>query len=38
MGPSSEELRVRLVEAVNGGMVRAGAAWVFAVSLPTIKR
>jgi transposase len=32
------DLRVRVVEAVDGGMRRAEAARLFAVSLPTIKR
>ena len=32
------DLRVRVVEAVEGGMARAEVARVFAVSLPTIKR
>lgn len=38
MRPYSEDLRVRVVEAVDGGMARAEVARVFAVSLPTIKR
>ena len=32
------DLRVRVVEAVEGGMARTEVARVFAVSLPTIKR
>ena len=32
------DLRVRVVEAVEGGTARTEAARVFAVSLPTIKR
>ena len=32
------DLRVRVVEAVEGGMARPEVARVFAVSLPTIKR
>jgi transposase len=38
MRPYSVDLRVRVVEAVEGGMARTEAARVFAVSLPTIKR
>jgi transposase len=38
MRPYSDDLRVRVVEAVEGGMPRAAAVRVFAVSLPTIKR
>jgi len=34
----SEDLRVRVVEAVDGGLARAEAARRFAVSVPTIKR
>ena len=38
MRPYSEDLRVRVVEAVDAGMARSEVALVFAVSLPTIKR
>ena len=38
MRPYSEDLRWRVVAAVEGGMERAEAVRVFAVSLPTIKR
>ncbi len=38
MRPYSEDLRWRVVAAVEGGMARAEAVRVFAVSLPTIKR
>src|SRR5215212_4384600 len=38
MRPYSEDLRVRVVEAVDAGMARSDIALVFAVSLPTIKR
>ena len=38
MRPYSEDLRRRVVAAVAGGMPRAEAVRVFAVSLPTIKR
>ncbi len=38
MKPSSEDLRWRVVAAVDGGMARAEAVRVFAVSLPTIGR
>ena len=38
MRPYSVDLRVRVIEAVQGGMARAEVARVFAVSLPTIKR
>src|SRR5688572_3092150 len=38
MRPYSEDLRWRMVTAVEGGMERAAAVEVFAVSLPTIKR
>jgi transposase len=34
----SVDLRVRVVEAVEGGMARTEVARMFAVSLPTIKR
>jgi transposase len=38
MRPYSVDLRVRVVEAVEGGMARTEVARMFAVSLPTIKR
>ena len=38
MRPYSEDLRVRVVEAVAGGMARVEVARVFAVSVPTIER
>ena len=38
MRPYSEDLRWRVVGAVEGGMARAEAGRVFVVSLPTIKR
>ena len=38
MRPYSEDLRWRVVAAVEGGMARAQAVRVYAVSLPTIKR
>jgi transposase len=38
MRPYSEDLRWRVVSAVEGGMGRAEAVRVYAVSLPTIKR
>ena len=38
MKPYSVDLRVRVVEAVGGGMARGEVARVFAVSRPTIKR
>ena len=38
MRPYSEDLRVRVVEAVDVGMARSEVGRVFAVSLPTIKR
>jgi transposase len=38
MRPYSEDLRWRVVTAVEGGMPRAEAVRAFTVSLPTIKR
>ena len=38
MRPYSEDLRQRVVAAVEGGMPRAEAVRVFTVSRPTIKR
>ena len=38
MKPYSEDLRRRVVAAVDGGMARVEAARVFAVSVPSIKR
>src|SRR5215207_10628405 len=38
MRPYSQDLRVRVVEAVDEGMARTEVTRVFAVSLPTIKR
>ena len=38
MKPYSEDLRVRVVDAVDRGLARNEVAGVFGVSLPTIKR
>jgi transposase len=38
MKPYSEDLRVRIVRAVEGGMSKSAAAHLFGVSLSSVKR
>ena len=38
MKPYSEDLRTRIVRAVRGGIPKSSAAWVFGVSLSSVKR